>query len=190
MVTSQALYFGFLGLLVFERFVELGISKIHARAAFERGAFEVGQGAFRVMAALHVAFFVSCVAEVLFLSRPFPGALGFAALGVALLAQALRYSAVAALGQRWNVRIIVWPNSAPVTGGPYRFVRHPNYVAVVLEIFFVPLVHGAFLTAAIFSICNAFVLAVRIRDEERALGEPYAEAFRDRPRLVPRFFRG
>ena len=69
------------------------------------------------------------------------------------------------LGERWNVRIIVWPLAPPVTRGPYRFVRHPNYVAVGLELFFVPLIHGAFVTAAVFSACNAIVLAVRIREE-------------------------
>jgi methyltransferase len=142
------------------------------------------------MAAMHAAFFVSCAAEVLVYHRPFPGVLGFAALVLVVLAQVLRYSAVRALGKRWNVRIIVWPLVPPVTSGPYRFVRHPNYVAVVIELACVPLVHGALFTAAVFSICNAAVIAVRIRDEERALGPGYAQAFRGRPRMIPRAFGG
>jgi methyltransferase len=186
MVTSQALYLGFLALLGAERGVELGISRANGRAAFENGAFEVGQRHYRWMAAMHLAFFASCAAEVVLLDRPFPGAVGFVALGLALLAQVLRYAAVRALGKRWNVRIIVWPLAAPVTTGPYRFVRHPNYVAVAVELACVPLVHGAFVTAVVFSICNAAVLAVRIREEERAL----ADAFRDRPRMIPRLFGG
>jgi methyltransferase len=190
MVTSQALYLGFLALLAAERGVELAISRANGRVAFANGAFEVGQRHYRWMAAMHVAFFAACATEVLLLDRPFPGGLGFAALALALLAQVLRYSAVRALGPRWNVRIVVWPLEPPVTVGPYRFVRHPNYVAVAVELACVPLVHGAFLTAALFSICNAAVLAVRIREEERALGERYAEAFRDRPRMIPRLFGG
>jgi methyltransferase len=190
MVTSQVLYLCFLGLLAIERGAELVISRANARAAFAHGAYEVGHTHYRAMAALHTSFFLACAAEVLWLKRPFPGVLGFVALGFALVAQGLRYAAVLALGQRWNVRIIVWPGKPPVTRGPYRWVRHPNYVAVVIEIACVPLVHGAFVTAAVFSVCNALVLAVRIAEEERALGTSYAEAFRDRPRLIPRLFGG
>ncbi len=189
-MTSQALYLGFLGLLGVERVVELAISRANGRVALANGAFEVGQGHYRWMAAMHAAFFVACAAEVLVFDRAFPGVLGFVALGLVLVAQVLRYSAVWALGRRWNVRIIVWPLAAPVTKGPYRFVRHPNYVAVGIELACVPLVHGAVLTAMVFSILNAAVLAIRIEEEERALGPGYAEAFRDRPRMIPRLFRG
>jgi methyltransferase len=190
MVTSQALYLGFLGILGAERGVELVISRANARVALASGAFEVGERHYRWMAAMHTAFFFACAAEVLLLDRAFPGVLGFAALGLVLAAQVLRYAAVCALGKRWNVRIIVWPLAAPVTKGPYRFVRHPNYVAVAVELACVPLVHGAVLTAIVFSIANAVVLAIRIGEEERALGAEYAEAFRDRPRMIPRLFRG
>jgi len=189
-VTSQALYFGFLILLSAERCVELAISRANARVAFENGAFEVGQRHYRFMALLHTLFFLSCAAEVHFLERPFAGNIGYVALVCALLGQALRYSAVSALGRRWNVRIIVWPLAEPVATGPYRFVRHPNYLAVGIELAAIPLVHGAFLTALVFSIGNVIVLSVRIREEERALGERYAETFRDRPRFIPRFFGG
>jgi methyltransferase len=72
-----------------------------------------------------------------------------------------------------------------VTGGPYRFLRHPNYLAVVLEMAAVPLIHGAWLTAAVFSALNAALLSHRIPAEERALGAAYAEAFEGRRRLVP-----
>ena len=187
---SQGFYFLFLGLLGVERGVELAISRRNARAASQAGAFEVGQGQYRVMAAMHALFFASCAAEVGLLDRPFPGAIGFVALGLVVVAQALRYAAVLALGKMWNVRIIVWPLAPPVTRGLYRFVRHPNYVAVAIEVACVPLVHGAFLTAVVFSIANAAVLTVRIREEERALGASYAEAFRDRPRMIPRLFGG
>jgi len=191
MVTSsQQLYLAFLGLVVMERCAELVISRRHARLAMAAGGFEVGQAHYGPMAALHAAFLASCAGEVLGLHRPFPGLIGWVALALSLFAQGLRYSAIAALGKRWNVRIIVWPDAPPITRGPYRFLRHPNYVAVALELACIPLIHGAYVTALIFTSCNAVMLAVRIREEERALGPSYAETFRDRPRFVPRFFGG
>jgi methyltransferase len=186
MVTSQALYLGFLALLAGERGIELAISRENAKKAFAHGGFEVGRRHYAFMAAIHAMFFVCCAGEVLLLNRPFPGVLGFIALLAAIAAQGLRYSAVSALGERWNVRIIVWPSHDPVTGGPYRFIRHPNYVAVIIELFAVPLVHGAFVSALFFSICNAILLAVRIREEERALGPAYAAAFAHHPRFIPK----
>jgi methyltransferase len=188
MVTTEALYLCLLGALAAERMGEMALSRANARSAFARGGYEVGREHFAPMAALHTLFFVAAAAEVVLLGRPFPGALGVVALAFALAAQALRYSAVFTLGKRWNVRIIVWPFAPPVTSGPYRFIRHPNYVAVALELFFVPLVHGAFVTALVFSVVNAWVLSIRIREEEQALGASYARAFRDRPRLVPKLF--
>jgi len=188
--SSAAIYLGLLFLLVCERGVELVVWRRNARRAFAAGGVETGRSAYVVMVAVHALFPLACAGEVLFLMRPFPGAAGFAALTVTLGAQALRWWAVAALGERWNTRIIVVPGVAPVTGGPYRFLRHPNYLAVVLEMAAVPLIHGAWLTALVFSALNAALLAVRIPAEERALGRPYAEAFGDRLRLLPRGPRG
>ena len=111
---------------------------------------------------------------------------GFVALALALVAQALRYWAITTLGPRWNTRVIVLPEAEPVTGGPYRFIRHPNYVAVVLELAVLPLVHGAWLTALVFTVGNALLLRVRIRVEEEALGAHYAKSFSNTPRMLPR----
>jgi methyltransferase len=190
MVISEAVFLGFLGALAAERCVELAISRRNAARAFAHGGFEVGQRHYRVMAAMHTVFFAACASEVLLLERPFPGFLGFVALFAVCLAQVLRYAAIWTLGERWNVRIIVWPAALPVTKGPYRFVRHPNYLAVIIEFVAVPLVHGAYLSAFVFSLCNVWILAVRIREEERALGPGYATAFRERPRFIPRPFGG
>lgn len=190
MVSSAHAYLGFLGLLAAERLVELVLSKRNAARAFARGGVETGRGHYRVMVVLHSLFLVACAAEVGGLGRAFPGAWGYCALGVALGAQALRYWAIASLGERWNTRIIVVPGLSPVTRGPYRYLRHPNYVAVVLELAAVPLVHGAWVTALVFSLGNALLLRVRIRAEEEALGAVYAEAFADRPRFIPEVPRG
>jgi len=163
-------YLVFLGLVGIERLAELCLSRRNARIAFARGGVETGAAHFTVMAAVHAAFLPACAAEVLFLHRAFPGALGFAALAVALAAQALRWWAISSLGWRWNVRIITVPGEPLIAQGPYRFLRHPNYAAVIAEMLTVPLVHGAWLCALTFSALNAALLAVRIPLEERALG--------------------
>lgn len=182
-LASAAPYLAFLALLALERGGELLLSRRNARRAIARGAVEIGAPHFRAMAAVHALFLVSCAVEGSL--RPFPGAAGWVFLAIALAAQALRYWAIGTLGDRWNVRILVIPGAAPVTGGPYRFVRHPNYAAVLLEMLFVPLIHGAWVTAAVFSLANAALLRVRIRAEERALGESWAQAFAQLPRFVP-----
>jgi len=179
------LYLGFLGLLYAERGVELLVSRRNARLAFAAGGVETGRRQYTVMVAVHALFPLACAAEVLALHRPFPGAAGYAALAVALCAQALRWWVVATLGRRWNTRIIVVPGEHPVTGGPYRYLRHPNYLAVVLEALAVPLIHGAWLSAATFVGANVALLGVRIPAEERAMGEPYARAFEKLPRFLP-----
>ncbi len=185
MVTSAVFYLGFLGLLGVERLGELALARRNATRAFAKGAVEVGQAHYRVMAAFHTLFLVACGAEVLLAPRAFPGALGAVALAASLAAQALRYWAITTLGDRWNVRIIVLPGAAPVVGGPYRWVRHPNYVAVALEMLFVPLIHGAWLTALAFSVGNGLLMLVRIRAEEAALGPAYAVHFASTPRFLP-----
>jgi methyltransferase len=137
------------------------------------------------MVLFHTAFLVACAVEPLALHRPFPGWTGYVALGGALASQLLRYWAISTLGERWNTRIIFVPGDTPVTGGPYRYIRHPNYVAVILEFFCLPLIHGGYLTALVFSLGNAALLYVRIRAEEQALGAEYQHAFSDRPRFLP-----
>ena len=137
------------------------------------------------MAAFHTAFLFACLGEAWLSGRPFPQALGWVALVGALAAQALRYWAITTLGQRWNTRIIVLQEAEPVTGGPYKYLKHPNYSAVVLEMICLPLIYGSFLTAVIFSLGNAAILFVRIRAEEEALGSKYQAAFAGKSRFLP-----
>lgn len=178
-------YLLLLAMVALERGLELAVSRRNAARAFARGGREVGKGHFRVMSVVHALFLASCAAEVVLLRRPFPGASGFAALSGVALGQALRWWAVLTLGDRWNVRIVHVPGDPPVTDGPYRFVRHPNYLAVILEIACLPMAHGAVLTAAVFTALNAALLVVRVRAEEAALGDAYAAAFARTPRFVP-----
>ena len=185
MVNSQNIYVGIILAVGLERLAELVLSKRNAARAFAKNNIETGQAHYRVMTVLHTLFLVSCVAEVLLLDRPFSGNVGGAALAVAVLAQGLRWWAIATLGDRWNTRVIVLPHAEPVIGGPYRFVRHPNYVAVVAELAALPLIHGAWLTALVFSLTNAWLLTVRIRVEEEALGEAWKRRFDGAPRFIP-----
>jgi methyltransferase len=90
-------------------------------------------------------------------------------LAVVVLAQALRWWCIRTLGPQWNTRVIVVPGMPRVTGGPYRWMKHPNYVAVVVEGIALPLVHTAWITAVVFTVLNAWVLRVRLADENRAL---------------------
>lgn len=185
MVTSIVLYLAFLALLCGERLAELWLSGRNVRRALAAGGTEIGRAHYRVMVVVHAMLPAACAAEVIGLHRPFPGLLGWVALGVAIAAQVVRWWAVSSLGWRWNTRVLVVPGAPVVDRGPYRFVRHPNYVAVALEVAAVPLVHGAWLTAALFSLANAALLAVRIPAEERAMGEVWARAFAGRPRFLP-----
>ena len=189
MVTA---YLALLVLLAGERIVELDLSRRNAAWAFAHGGIEVGRGHFAAMRVLHAGFLVACGAEAALAGRPFVPALGVPMLAVALAAQALRYWAIASLGPRWNVRVIVVPGMPAVTRGPYRFLRHPNYVAVALEGVAVPLVHGAWITAVAFTLLNAALLAVRIRCEEEALARHcgYGERLGSRPRFLPAAPRG
>lgn len=170
--------------------VELVISNRNVARAVEMGGVETGRRHYRWMVVLHTLFFFACALEVVALDRPFSVALGSAALFAALLAQALRYWSVAALGGRWNTRIVVLPSEPFVTRGPYRYMRHPNYLAVVVEMAAVPLIHGAWLTALVFSVANALVLFVRIKAEEAALGADWEKVFAGKPRFVPEVRRG
>lgn len=185
MVSSLSLYTGLVALVGLERLVELRLSKRNAQWAFARGGKEYGQPHYRFMTVFHTAFLVACVAEPWLLSRPFVSPWGYGFLGLALAAQGLRYWAITTLGPRWNTRVIVLPDAEPITGGPYRFVRHPNYVAVVVELLALPLVHGAWVTALVFTVGNALLLRTRVKVEEEALGARYASSFANTPRLLP-----
>ncbi|MCK6530458.1 hypothetical protein L6R50_23845 [Myxococcota bacterium] len=182
MVTSARGYLALLALVGLERLAELRVSSAHARRTLARGGVEVGRRHYAGMVALHSLFLPACAVEALLLRRPPPPGLGRAALAGAALAQALRWWAVASLGERWTTRIVVLPGAPPVRRGPYRWMKHPNYLAVVLEVACLPLVRGAWRTAAAFSLANAAVLAVRIPAEEAALGASWARAFAPRDR--------
>jgi len=166
---SRVLYTLLIAGVAAQRLVELRLARRHQRALEARGAVEVAPRHYRAMVLLHGAFLVACPLEVWWLRRPFLPALAAAMAALLVAAQALRYWAIATLGERWTTRIVCLPGVPPVSAGPYRFLRHPNYLAVAVEMAALPLLHGAWLTAAVFTAADAAVLAVRIRAEESAL---------------------
>lgn len=105
-----------------------------------------------------------------------------------MAAQAVRVWTLKTLGRLWCTRILVVPDMELATGGPYRYLRHPNYLVVAVELLSLPLIFGAYVTAASVSAANALLLSLRIREEERHLKRltAYQETFGGRPRLLPR----
>jgi len=151
------------------RLVELRIAERHRRSLLARGGVEAGAGHYPWMVALHSAFLVAGPAEVWLLGRPFVPWLAAAAIVLLGAAVVLRWWVITTLGERWTTRILVLPGAPLISGGPFRFLRHPNYLAVATEIAALPLVHTAWMTALAFSLLNAWLLRVRIRAEEAAL---------------------
>lgn len=167
---SLALYAALVVATGLERIAELVVSTRHARWSFERGGQESGRGHFPAMVALHTGLLVACIAEAALADRPFLPWLGWPAFVVVLASQALRWWCISVLGPRWNTRVIVVPDLPLVRRGPYRWLNHPNYVAVVAEGIALPLVHTAWVTALVFTVLNAvLLLGFRIPAEERAL---------------------
>lgn len=122
------------------------------------------------MVVLHTGFLVGMLVEAWVRRPAVPPTLAWSMLLLVVLAQVLRWWCIATLGPRWNTRVIIVPGLAPVSSGPYRFTAHPNYVAVAIEGVALPLVHGGWVTAVVFTIANAALLTVRIRVEDAALG--------------------
>jgi len=168
-VDTRLLYVLLVALVATERVVELALSRRNVRRLLRLGGIEAGAGHYPWMVFMHAAFLAACPLEVLVLRRPFVPALAAAMTFLLATTMALRYWVVASLAGRWSTRVIVLPGARLVRSGPYRWMRHPNYVAVVLELLALPLIHGAWLTAASFSGLNALVLLVRIRVENAAL---------------------
>jgi methyltransferase len=163
-------YLGLLGAVAAERCLELVVSARNTRRARAAGAVEHGRGHYPWMVAVHAALLPACLVERLVLRRRASRAQALrATVGVAA-AQALRWWAVCTLGERWSTRVLVWPGRPLVKKGPYRFLRHPNYLAVAVELLCLPLAGGCRRCALAFSLLDAALLAGRSPVEQRALG--------------------
>lgn len=152
-----------------ERLAELVRAQRNLAWSRACGGVEIGAGHYPVMVALHLALLVGCVVEVTVMQRPFIPALGWSMLALVIAAQGLRWWCITTLGRQWNTRVVVIPGAPRIDGGPYRWISHPNYVAVAIEGLALPLVHSAWFTALAFTTLNAMLLSTRISVENSAL---------------------
>ena len=161
-------YFIF-GFVILQRLLEVMYAKSNERLMKQQGAIEAGASHYKWIVLLHVLFFVSLLVEVQFTEAD-KWRTWFFFLLVFIVAQILRVWALTSLGRFWNTKILVLPGAEKVKSGPYRWIPHPNYVVVALEIASLPLIFGAWRTALMFTVANALLLLlVRIPAEEKAL---------------------
>src|SRR3954451_14046953 len=150
-----------------ERIAELVVSQRNLSWSRARGGVEFGARHYPAMVALHTGLLAGALVEAMY--RPFLPALGWPMLAVVLAAQGLRWWCITTLGWQWNTRVIGVPGAARVTGAPYRYLSHPNYVAVAAEGVALPLVHTAWITALAFTVLTAALMMARIKVENAAL---------------------
>lgn len=173
--------------LALQRIIELQIAKKNEQKMKKLGAVEYGKGHYIWIVLMHICFFISFLIESAFhqwkLSPYWPFI-----IVILLFTQLLRYWSIASLGMYWNTKIIVLKNANVQVRGPYRYIRHPNYVAVTIELLFIPLLFDAFLTAITFTIFNIILLSIRIKAEERVLEEEtdYLNTFSKKMRFIPK----
>jgi len=152
-----------------ERIAELVVTRRNTAWSLARGGRETGAGHYPVMVVLHTGLLAGMLVEAWVRRPDVPGVLAWSMLALVVLSQALRWWCIRTLGPQWNTRVIVVPGLPRVESGPYRLFSHPNYVAVVVEGIALPLVHAAWVTALVFTVANAALLAVRLRIENQAL---------------------
>ncbi|WP_216830189.1 isoprenylcysteine carboxyl methyltransferase family protein [Alkalihalobacterium elongatum] len=179
-------FFIILFVVITQRLVELLIAKSNEKWMRNRGAYEVGQAQYKYIVLVHVFFFISLISEVVFLQKTL-ASWWWVPFAFFIIAQSMRVWSLSSLGRFWNTKIIILPGANVVAKGPYKFMRHPNYVIVSVEILMLPLIFQAYATAIFFTIANALVLSVRICQEEAALQEAtdYQEKFSSRFRFFP-----
>jgi methyltransferase len=158
-------------LLALQRSYELHLSRRNEAIIRSRGGREYAAWQVQAMKALHAGWFIAMLVEVHALRRPFIPGLSLVALVIFAAGQRLRYAALLALQWRWTVRVMTVPGLPPVQDGIYHYLRHPNYLGVILEILAAPLLHSAYITAIVFSLANLLLLSARIRAEDKALLE-------------------
>ncbi len=172
------IFFIVISIVILQRLVELVVAKRNEKWMLSQGAFEVGAAHYPVMVSMHIAFFISLLAEVIQLDKSL-SSIWILFLIIFLVAQVARIWCLTSLGKFWNTKIIILPGADVVQRGPYKWVRHPNYLIVTTELLVLPLLFSAYLTAFIFTLLNVWMLSVRIPAEEKALKEAtnYKEKF-------------
>ncbi|SHM97852.1 isoprenylcysteine carboxyl methyltransferase family protein [Mucilaginibacter sp. OK098] len=154
----------FISLLIIQRLSELLIARRNEKWLLSQGAVQYGQSHYPFMIAMHTLFIVSIIAEYNLRGRT---EISWIFLGIFLAVLLFKFWALSSLGKYWNTKIYRIPGVYPVKRGPYKFLKHPNYMEVVCEIAFIPLVFHLYYTAVIFTVLNAAMLSVRITVENK-----------------------
>ena len=184
---TRFIFMGIIAAIILQRLFELRISKHNAEYILAQGGRKHDDNLLGVVKVLQVSWWIAMIVEVWWLERPFIPVLAAGALVATLAGQVLRYLSMRSLGRCWTLPIMTLPHQPLVDSGIYSYLRHPNWLGVILEIVALPLIHSAYFTAIFFSIANALLMSKRIKAEEQALSEDtnYAYAFANKPRFIP-----
>ena len=159
-----------LAFIISQRLVELYIAHKNEQWMLERGGIEVGNEHYKLFILLHVVFFITLIYEVTISNVEKGVPFHFFFFFIFLLMQIGRVWCIVSLGKFWNTKIIVLPKVILIKKGPYKYVKHPNYIIVFVELLVIPAMFGAYFTASIFPLLHVLLLTIRIPSEERALG--------------------
>lgn len=183
---SRIIFTGIAIAVMVQRLFELRISKRNAAQLIAQGGRVYHDNSLFLVKVLQIGWFVAMLLEVWRLDRPFIPGLAAIALFATVIGQYLRYLSMQALRLRWTLPIVTLPGVSAVDTGIYHYLRHPNWLGVILEIFAVPLMHSAYLSAIFFSVANAFLLARRVKSEETALkiDNNYEALFKNKNRFI------
>jgi methyltransferase len=186
-MVTKLVFVGIVVAIFLQRLLEVKISDRNAANLLAQGGRKHGDNQLPLVKLMQLIWFGAMIAEVWLLDRPFVPGLAAVSFSAALAGQGLRYLSMRSLGKRWMLPIITLPGAAVINRGIYRYLRHPNWLGVILEIAAVPLIHTAYLTAIVFTIANALLMRQRIKTEERALSEDnnYMTVFAGRGRFIP-----
>lgn len=190
-MVTKAIFIGIVAVIFLQRLFELRLSQRNDARIIAQGGRDHTSGIIsNTMKLLQLSWFASMIAEVFWLDRSFMPTLAAFALSATVAGQYLRYLSMRALEWRWTIRIMTLPGVPVIDQGIYRYLRHPNYLGVIIETPAVPLIHGAYLTAILYTVANTFFFYMKIRAEEQALSEDnnYVSVFEGRPRFIPQEF--
>lgn len=161
-------------IIISQRLIELIIARRNERWMKERGGIERGGKHYKLFVILHTVFFISILLEVTF--RDVSNIeLNYILLTLFIFTQGIRIWCIRTLGRFWNTKIIVSPQFSVVNEGPYKYVKHPNYIIVGIELLIIPLLFGVYVTAIVFPILHILLLTIRIPTEEKALAENFSD---------------
>ena len=190
MDVSQIAYLGLLTVAGAGRLAEMRLSRRNQRRMIARGASQISEPHFPWMVALHAGVIIGAGVEVIVMHRPLIPALAIPMFILFMLSNALRWWVIRSLRGHWNVQVVDSARLGVVTSGPYRWIRHPNYVAVFAELISLPLIYSAWITAIAGAVCDVLILQKRLAVEDAVLlaNPAYRAAMGGKPRFFPRLF--